>query len=112
MSFDSKLIANFGKEKAEKIRALLDNPESVFDYPKVQAYYNACWHRPKNSELLMYAFDEILEGYGVEGIVNPEDTFDGFDYVNMGDAYTVTITRRNGYRIECYGDRLEKLGWN
>ena len=111
MSFDTKLVDNFGKEKAEKIRSVLDNPESVLEYPTARAYYNACHHKPKTSELLMYAFNEILEGYGIEGITNPENMNDGFDYVNMGDTYAITITRRNGYRVESYGDRIGKLGW-
>lgn len=111
MTFDEKLIANFGKEKAEKIRAVLNNPESAFDYPTVQEYYNACHHKPKISLLCMYAFNEILEGYGIEGVPNPEDVQDGFEYVNMGDTYNVTLTMHGAYRVECYGDQVERLGW-
>lgn len=112
MSFDTKAAEAFGADKAEKIRAVLNNPESAFDYKTAQAFYDACYRKPKTSEVMMYAFNEILEGHGVEGVTDPEDMSEGMDYVNMGDTYATTIVKWNGsFRVESYGDRIEKLDW-
>lgn len=112
MSFDSKLIKAFGQEKAEKIRALLDDPESTHNYKSANEFYNSCYNKPSIGLVCLYAINEILDGYGIEGISDPENSCDGFDYVNMGDTYATSVTLFDGkFHVESYGDRIEKLGW-
>jgi hypothetical protein len=62
------------------------------------------------------AINEILDAHGVEAIsleTAPYDRYGGqvvAEYVNMGDSYIATITRdRAGvWRVEGYGDALER----
>lgn len=110
-TFNDRLRAAFPAHFGE-IRALLDAPETAENYKQAETFVRSCYHRPKQAEIVMYALAEIIGGYGVEGVSDPNDMRNGMDYVNMGDTYATTITHYwRAYRVESYGDALDRLGW-
>lgn len=57
----------------------------------------------------LYQFNQVLKGFGVEGQYCSKKSELSFEYVNMGDAYTLTILNFKGkIRIGCWADIAEK----
>lgn len=89
------------------------SPESIEHFPKTHKWAMTCYNYPVFHELVMYALNEVLEGFGVEAIGD----FDNyppkldFEYINKGDTYAPTIIRHKGrYYLTSYGDMVEHLG--
>ena len=59
----------------------------------------------------MEAFNEILDGYGVEAIPEPGNYHNAcILYVNMGDTYFPTVCYHGGkYKYRSWGDMVEQL---
>lgn len=98
-----KLTQAFGPEKAKQIKDLLTKKTKTTDYQSVQ---NLESFQESYSDRLMEAFNEILNGHGVESL--GEDY--GYDYVNMGDTYDTTLLfDKENYRIliGTWGDIVE-----
>lgn len=89
-------------------------------FESVQKWVRQCYNEPSLEERQMCALNEVLDGYGVEGLRAGEDErYRGNDmwvddhfwqgvrleYVNMGDTYTPTI----GYDIA--KDRFVVTSW-
>jgi len=55
-----------------------------------------CMNQPHWTELLMHALDTVFEGFGVEGLGEP-DPYETpkwaprYEYINMGDTYDTTL---------------------
>lgn len=98
-------------EKADKILAIQSGETDPETYKSVSDWVNRCYNRPSVPEMRLYAFNEILEGHGVEGgCVLNGDAAD-YSYVNMGDTYTCTILHdcdRGTFRLMSWGDFVEQ----
>lgn len=88
--------------------------------PRTRAWKNSCYNDPSNHELILSAANELLGGYGVEGLPiddAPNYTDGGtgmcppFSYVNNGDSYTATLARdhrASAWVVASWADLLEE----
>jgi hypothetical protein len=91
-------------------RALKDYASArFFSFPceilvRTDTWIRQCYHAPSRHEIIMDALDDLIGGYGVEGLN------DAVEYVNMGDPYVNTVLYVAGsYRIGNWGDIAEKM---
>ena len=106
-------------DKAETILGLIDGKIDPMSFSSVDKWVRSCYHHPRGYELILKALDEVLEGYGVEGIdpstaeVGEDDVpeiDDWISYVNFGDTYDTTIIYDHDSRLfycASWGDFLE-----
>lgn len=91
---DAKLIRKFAKA--------VDDPEELEDLvekvPATEAYVRSLYSSPYRSGIwrvtvAMHAINELVGGYGVEGIGpgRSGDYAPPYEYVNMGDTYATTL---------------------
>ena len=111
MSFRRNCLYYFGREKTRAILNVIRGEVDPESYESVSNWVSRCYNRPSNSELRMEALNEILGGFGVEGVFSDDSiTEPAFAYVNMGDTYDPTIVLYNGsYRVTSWGDTVEYL---
>lgn len=99
---------------ARKIRGVMRGDIDPATFPKTEAWIRQCYNMPSDTELQMSALNELIDGYGVEGLGEGswrERYTPPFEYINMGDTYNATIIRdnRNGkFFVGCYGDVVER----
>jgi len=86
------LTAAFGKEKAVKIRAIMEGPYAVDGVSRMER------------------IDEVLGTFGVECIPEGNNSKSPqIVYCNTGDTYGTTVMRVGGvFRVGCWGDIVEK----
>ena len=110
------MVRSFLPDRAEEIIGLVKGSRDPEDYISVESWVRQCYNKPSREEMVMCAFNEILEGYGIEAIRDENVWIDGFHmdivavYVNMGDSYTTTILldhEENEYVVTSYGDWVE-----
>lgn len=78
--------------KGKELRDLLKMKTQTTDYKSVRDWEDQCLNRPRYSERLMCALNEILEGYGTEPIWGVgEEMWPVAEYVNMDDTYNTTL---------------------
>lgn len=83
-------------------------------HPAGAARIAECYHPPKTYDVRMHVLDAIAETHGVEYIQHKDDTFKqvkGFDYLNTGDTYALTIVRNcvsGSYRVASCGEITER----
>ena len=88
---------NLDREKAIEVRKLMDGRIDPENYQSSKDWIKDSYNPPKHSELVFCAINEIIEGYGVEGIQIEGHHTDHYwgdyigEYINMGDTYTTTI---------------------
>ena len=97
---DYKLLkdsVNIGKESFNKA------------YPNTAKWINDCYHTPSLGEILDSAYDELIEGFGIEYIAASDTkNYTIITYVNMGDPYINTIVHSmNTFRIDCYANYVK-----
>jgi len=85
-------------------------------FPKTDEHFKACFNIPKRSDCIMLMFNELLEGFGVEGLPIEGEHIDSYyynivaDYVNMGDTYDTTVLKDNAtgkFIVTSWGDFIE-----
>ncbi len=94
----AKHLTNGDTEKAQKIRDLLTGDADPLSYKAAALYNERCYHKPPEDLLILYAADEILETFGVEGYC-PQEGERGYDvycrngvsFCNTGDLYDTTL---------------------
>lgn len=94
-----KQFFNHLDDDQSKLVADLMNGEIVIDpynvenrFPKTQHWCNQCYNPPSQNELVMAALDDVLDGFGVEAIFDPDDSSNLIGtYVNQGDTYNATV---------------------
>lgn len=96
-----KTLSRIWPDSAKQIRKLLDgfdhDQNCHISFPAVQ---------------VLEKINELLDGYGVEGFAF--NTIEGFNYVNFGDTYDVTILfestgRYSGrFLVTSWGDYYER----
>jgi len=71
--------------------------------------FSQCYNQPSQVELALCAINEVINGFGVEGIPDEDYREPGVSYVNRGDSYTPTIIH-NGQRwiVGDWGSIIEK----
>ena len=98
--------------KGRELRDLLTGKRKTMTYVSVQEWCGQCWYLMNYTARLMYALNEILEGYGVEPIWGSEsDTQPIAEYVNMGDTYNTTLLLdydKDRVVLTSLGDWVEK----
>ena len=110
MSFLRTCLYFFGREKTRKILDIVRGETDPESYESVASWVRQCYNRPWDSELKMSAINEILGGFGVEGVFSDSDMEPEFSYVNMGDTYDPTIVRYQGsFRVTSWGEMVEYL---
>jgi hypothetical protein len=83
-------------------------------FKSVIEWIDQCYHRPSDEELKMKAFNQILEGHGVEALRGEWRNGYWCDivlvYVNMGDSYVNTIIhhRDRGFFVSSIGGYIER----
>ena len=109
----NKIDNRFGNRTRE-IRDLARGASDPEAYASVQKWIAQCYNRPSPNELIMCAFNEILDGYGVEVVRSYNwDNFYGDAaavYVNVGDTYDNTIVyevANDRYITTTLGDWVE-----
>lgn len=84
-------------EREELIRQIHKGLMDPATLESCKRWINQCYHRPTDEELRMCAYNEILEGYGIEAHFGEwQNGFwcdVEFTYVNLGDSYALTIVR-------------------
>lgn len=83
------------------------------EFARVDSYARSCYGVPDRSTLKLMALDEIIGGFGLESVRDPEDEFHyQFSYVNTGDTYTPTFIYDEDtgeFHVTTVGDYIEKL---
>jgi hypothetical protein len=75
-------------------------------------WVNSCYNMPSNSEISMACLNDILEGCGVEAVMDESGMHAHCEYVNMGDTYTPTICLVDGcFVVASWGDLVERHNW-
>lgn len=99
-------------DKASTIERLVDGTLSPETFKSVQEWLRTCYNRPSQTELILHAFNEVIEGYGVEAL-GEVDMHDGppFEYINQGDTYDTTLVynhRKGTLFVSSWGDVAER----
>ena len=90
-------------------------PESI---EAAADWVRQCYSRPRESELVMCALNDVLDCHGVEPIRAEDAWVDNYhgdivaSYINTGDTYaeTVVLDSATGeYHLTSYGDWVEAL---
>jgi len=100
----------------KRLEPLLSGKLDPETFGSVEDWVRQCFNRPSGDELVMEAANEILGGFGVEGIQIEGAWVDShhFDivasYVNMGDTYDATLVldhETGEYLWTSWGDYVE-----
>lgn len=108
-----KTLQTVAGDRAQEVRELLQGKRKTREYRSVTDWEKQCYNRPRYGERLMCALNEIIGGYGVEGLVRDGEIACEYEYINMGDTYTATIIRHipsQRISVGCWGDIVER--WN
>jgi hypothetical protein len=104
--------------KGKELRQVLEMTKSqLMEHPAGVKRLKGCYHPPECCDLRMHVLDSVAETCGVEYAASINDTYTearGFDYLNTGDIYTLTIirmTESGNYRVACPGDIIERGGY-
>jgi len=103
---------NISIEKAKEVKGVITRKIPPENYESVRKWVKQCYNEPTNSEKKLEALNEIIEGYGTEGIFSPDFSIYWclFKYINTGDTYSATIIRlgdQKKYIISSWGDIIE-----
>jgi hypothetical protein len=86
------------------IRGELDPRE---ESEQCDRWVRQCYNEPSRAEQVLYAADELLGTYGVEGCAD-DDGRDGVSYCNTGDTYAATLFLDHGqFRVSDLGTMVE-----
>jgi hypothetical protein len=112
-------LLNIECNKAEDIKKVISGYLLPENFKTVKTWINQCYNKPSVNELKLCAINEIMSGYGVEGIEVSSDFFQHFyygnciaSYINLGDTYTTTVLfdhRTEKFYIISWGDFYEGL---
>lgn len=109
---------NLTEQKARAVSRLIKGELSPDNFKSVRDWVRQCYSEPRRSEKVMKALNELLSGYGDEGLRIEGAHIDNYhydivaSYVNQGDTYDATILldhKRNKYRLTSWGDFVERF---
>jgi len=106
-------VLNLDPERQDLIQRIHSGKLDPAAFKSCQRWINQCYNRPKEYALRMCAYNEILQGLGIEAHYG--EWQNGywcdieFTYVNMGDSYSLTIIhhRDKGWMVGTIGDLVE-----
>ena len=113
-----KTLESHWPGKGKVLRGLLDGSVSPDGFESVRNWERQCFHPPCDTEKVLEALNEVLEGYGTEAMhsedmwVNSYWRETAFAYVNQGDTYTATICYipdEERFVVSCWGDLMESF---
>jgi len=108
---------NLAKDTARRLRALIKHKLDPTQFDSVRSWLKACHHEPARIEQILFAANELLDGYGVE-VIRSTKTCDRFwqdtrfAFINLGDVYTPTLffnTASHAFSIACMADIADRL---
>jgi len=102
-------------DKGQELIDVITGNKTPLDYNSVEQWINQCYSMPRDSELILQALDEILEGYGVESIdgdsyINSYYRYSRGSYINTGDTYSQTLVldhKNDTIHLTSWGDFVE-----
>lgn len=79
-------------------------------FAETDKWWRRCYNEPSRPEIKMRMADEIIGGFGVEGVGEVDMHYGPpLEYVNLADAYDVTLCRFRGRYMVCsWGDIVER----
>ncbi len=86
------------------------------EFPDTAHWILSCHHFPRQVDIILAMFDEILDGCGIEAIQVEGEHVDNYHfdivatYVNMGDTYIDTVlydTVNDRFLVTSWGDFYE-----
>ena len=94
----AKLMGSLGISKgtAFLIRSLLQGDEDTHNphlFPSTYRWIQSCTRHPQWEERVMYAINEIMGGYGTQGLYSKEKPI--ATYISLGDMEANTIILDN-----------------
>ena len=92
-----KTLTKYDIPEPKTVRGLMDGTIDPESFASVERWVSECYRRPSRVELALCAIDEVIAGFGVEGIPDEDYSKPGVSYENRGDSYTPTIIH-NGQR--------------
>jgi hypothetical protein len=106
---------NVDRKTALRIRGVVKgtiNPDDETLFPQTDRWIRQCYHRPDDVSLQLSALNELINGFGVEGLGKNDRApyTPPFEYINTGDTYNTTIIRDNRkdrFFISTWGDVVE-----
>lgn len=105
------LAAVFG-DRAHEARELLEKKRKTTDYESVRVWEAQSFNRPRYTERLMCALNEIAGALGVDALFKATDANQPvYEYLNMGDSYAATLVfnrEAHTIRVASIGDILER----
>ena len=110
-------LLDVDRQTAKRIRGIVKktiDPEDETLFPKTYKWSQSCYSAPTTGALEMHALNELLNGFGVEGLGKGDDDYGytpPFEFINLGDPYNTTIIRNNRsgtYFISTWGDVAER----
>ena len=98
-------------DQCKILRKLMKNETNPKEFKSVIEWVAQCYNEPSNSEMIMCAINEVMEGYGIEPLNDTcgECYSDIAEYINVGDPYINTIIRETNGNFVCasWGDYIE-----
>lgn len=114
-SYPRELRAVLACSKRSELVAMLESEKpfkrSHFGgFVRTDGWQKSCYNPPSFHDIKMSMADELCETCGVEYIPEGEGAKSpAIEYCNAGDTYAATLLWVNGrYRVECYGDIVER----
>lgn len=94
---------------AQEVQNLFDEKTSPDDYKSVQALIEKNFVHPCFHDKIMFALNEILDGFGV-GYLEDKHGEVRAEFVNMGETYAPTIVynaRKGTFHVTSFGHFVE-----
>ena len=92
-----KTLTKYDIPEPKTVRGLMDGSIDPESFANVERWVSESYNRPSRIELALEAINEVINGFGVEGIPDEDYREPGISYVNRGDSYAPTIIH-NGRR--------------
>ena len=86
-----KTLTRHNIPEPKTVRDLMSGAIDPETFASARQWADQCHHRPGRVELALHAIDEVIGGYGVEGIPDEDYRKPGISYVNLFNIYTTTI---------------------
>ena len=107
---------NLDRDKAGQVIGLISEEIDPGEYESVENWERQLYNPPREVERIMHALNEVIEGYGIEGIEVEDAYVDSYhhgfiaDYINTGDTYNPTIVldnSNNEFILTTWGNFLQ-----
>jgi len=86
-----KTLTKYDIPEPQTVRGLMEGSIDPESFASVQRWVSECYNLPNRVELALCAINEVVNGFGVEGIPDEDYSKPGVSYVNRGDTYTPTV---------------------